>query len=985
MIELDNPSCQELLLRLPADREKSFDYHGALFRPSATSEIKLGSFTFLTDDISGLRLKEFVKDGATWSNSEYDLWRLIVFDTAQTSSLGTSTVAGLAAKLSSITTTGDSIVATWTDISVGSVDSINVTLTLRLVEDWLNASVSIEWSGTATRFAIDSISVLPLRIAPRYQGVSDFAVVPAVFGILVEDPIRHLRYDTSVGGTTNLFRGRIRNVAWWPAGRGWSTGVFGYYETTEASAWMVWNERWDLTPFTACFQSDGQNMLFEAYVPQEDNVLVGNNSRTLEATDFCLRPLSIQNEHGWWDMAWHYKQRLAELQPDFYQPIRTARSDLSTYEKGPFVFIDLALSSYTGSTTYLDTLIGQLRTGLGITTTTPVFGIGDIPTCNLVTPYEAEIGDGRTTFATLFAKNIFVGRWQPKFDSNATGYNTGMGPQVWSKIIWNGTDKRWWSNLDGTGFLRESRQGYISGGGADRLAEYAAGSYYRERAYTVSSWDAGTKTATVSGTPSADGFPTSGIAATVLPQGGATAGDAVVSSLGASTIVMATLFTNGQAVTVTPVNGDIIQVFVQAISPCPHAQLNSASFIANLEANTLNGKFTVGKVCTTYIDEYDEPNQVIPTDYLFSCYRDHSSWSQIDGGYVRHPYGGGNWYMTAKNAYLQALRDSVRNLQQASSGLKAYFLNCEDVNETTNSIFDFCWHTIASGGLWRSIDNIDPSIDKYKAIPLFAVIHAGRVFGRAVNQELSSAALINAAPYTDAALHRTMAYWLASEWSYGLTLPTMSLYANDSYGSSALNFWDDTLYISGGGSVSNEVKQIRTLYERIQYAEINWIQEYLRYGEMMPPATIDWTGTDWTQGLSDTTYTSVYYSYDVIYDRTQYPRVVHAIWRSQGDGSILVILTNWTQAVASWSGTLPLHAFTYGRRAATFVASILDYTGSADTDTVFDYDTATGIAEVQSIPAYSVKAILLTPTLNAGGIQLIATYSGRKRNSQIDP
>jgi len=229
-----------------------------------------------------------------------------------------------------------------------------------------------------------------------------------------------------------------------------------------------------------------------------------------------------------------------------------------------------------------------------------------------------------------------------------------------------------------------------------------------------------------------------------------------------------------------------------------------------------------------------------------------------------------------------------------------------------------------------------------------------------------------------------MAYWLASEWCYGLTLPTLSLFADDTYGSSALNLWDDTLYVSGGGSVSDEVKQLRGLWEQITKAELNWITEYLRYGDMLPLAEVDFDATDWTVGLADTTYTSAYYNYDVVYDRAQYPKVVHGVWKSKLDGSCLVILANWTQSPAAWGGTISMSHLQTGGRTFTFGASMRAYDGSPDTDCILEFDQDTGAVAVRNIPAYSVKAILLYQVLDLSNLPLIATYSGRRRVGQVN-
>src|SRR6185436_6501393 len=137
------------------------------------------------------------------------------------------------------------------------------------------------------------------------------------------------------------------------------------------------------------------------------------------------------------------------------------------------------------------------------------------------------------------------------------------------------------------------------------------------------------------------------------------------------------------------------------------------------------------------------------------------------------------------------------------------------------------------------------------------------------------------------------------------TWPTLGYYADDTI--PLRNFFDDTLYVAGGGSVSNTVKAIRDLWNQISYAESNWLLDAgFRYGEMMPPAVVDFAVTATTTGMAQSTWTApapFYHSYDTLYERAAFPRVTHAIWKA-GVGEVLVLLVNWTDTAAAWSGAI---------------------------------------------------------------------------------
>ena len=985
MIEIDNPTTGELFLRLPPER-KNFQSHNVFFKPSTATDWILdnGNVRFIVeqDQVGGAHLASIGRRNAefglttTWTNLEFDLWRIILFDASSTNSKNTSILAPQAVSMEDPVQSGNTITLTWTNLSVGGLDLLNVTVTLTLPEgkDWLNASITATWVGTPTRYAIDSLCVLPIRLAPKQRG-SDCAIMPSVFGILSKDPITNLRYDPADGKATTLFGLCVRNVWQYPSGRGWNMAVWGYYETVNSEGWMVWSEEWDLSILSVCFQSDGENILFECYKPVKDNVLVGNGTYTTHTlSDLCVRPLKTTSSNGWWDIGYHYKQRLETKKPSsFYMPVRTKRDDLSEFEQGPFVFMDFNHTGYTGTTTFMDGLITTIRSKLGITTDTPIFMVGETTYDNLITPYEAEVGDLRSTIPTLFSKNIFICKWDPGI----------FGPDPWSIYKWSGNQLRWWSNIGGLGSIRMSRQGYLAGGGDDRRNEDSSGTYYHERSYPVTGWDGGTKIVSITGNPSADSGFHGTLRAILIPvSGSARLAQATVTATGSGTVTVAANFVDGTGATATPVNGDSLEVYTFISGDvgsdttayyCPHALLNSASYKTQFFADAVTGMYDVAKLCGNYMDVFSAPLLPQPLDRRTTCYEDHSSWGKIDGGYVRHPKGGDSWYVRSMVDYIKALK------AEAHTKTSNYMLSCEDMDEVMQQVFDFCWHTVSSGQLWRNLDGVDPTINKYKTVPFYAAVHAGRSFGRALLGEFSSA-LLKPAYRTITELHRTQAYTLASEWVYGLTFPTLDLWADATDGGN-LDLWDDTNYVSGGGSASNEIKLIRDLWKQINVAETTWIHEYFRYGEALAPVVVDIAASATKTGYADSTYTNVYYSYDTIYDRSAYPRVVNSVWRSYATGAVLVLLVNWTEVDADWAGTLSMSAITANRRERSFTAKLVDYQGLPVNGT-FSFNPATGEVSCEGVTAYSVFGILLTPFQIDASLRLIATQvkRGKRRH-----
>lgn len=962
----------------------------------------LVTFTFNDDGTSGLKLSSFKRDASsqTWANAETVLWRAKVYDTTTAPATATVTFTPTLATLASLITTATTLVATWTAVPVGGGDLLNVVVSCetRAGEDWLRTRITSSWNGTPTTRSLHSLSCLPVKIDPLNAG-ADYAVMPAVFGILSKNPITNLRYNPVPPFAVTGF-GLLTNNTWtYPAGRGWSMGFWGYYETTSSQGWMVWVEDWSLEPFKATFESDATRMVFEEYQDQEDNVLVANNGRTLgSGYTFCLRPLQVTQANGWWDIGAHYKARVEAGQPSFYTKARNARTDISTIERDYSLFLDLQAIDTThvpsdGMPGDIAGMFNAARTGSGVAPATPISGIVDAPTYNLIDVGEVPNGDLQAKLQSLYDNdNTYLSFWMPQALNQP-------GPDVWDiarcdQNLGDSAELRWWTNNDGLGSMWMSRKGYLEGGGNDRLATVDATHYYRERNYPIVSWVDATNTLTVTGTPSADGFPASNVTAVLIPaSGSARLASAAVASLGAATIVTVTDFTDHLGTVVTPTAADTVELRTLVGGPyyCPDALNHSAAYLNRLMNNTAVGTQDAFGACGYYFDLYSEPFIQSQAADRTPCYRDHGTWSKIDGGYVRHPYGGGSWHKLALRSFVNEFKVRARAAQVADGREPFFWQSCEDIDETMHDRFDWCWHNVSSGSLWRYMDgayNQANNNDSYKTIPLYAVVYPGRTMGRALNQEFSSATL--SAPYsTDAVLHAFLAYCLASEWPYGLTWPTLSFFVSDTV--TLKNFYDDTLYISGGGTVSNTVKQIRDLWAQIVRAESGWlIDEGFRYGTMMAPAVLNYASTATTTGLADTTYaTDLYNNYDTIYERATFPRVTHGVWKSS-TGSVCIVLVNWTDTAGGWSGYLNLESLGLGapgsEQASGIVVSRFNADGSLNGTAALN--TLNGELTLGSVPAFTVAVVTLVAaesSIAGGGMKRLDMKNYVANFLQVSP
>jgi hypothetical protein len=975
-----NRSAKSWAMRPPTGRVGwGVPHRFVIAAPATTYVLENASarFTFKRDTVAGFRLvsMERLESGlpvSTWAQADTDLWSATVFDCTQANPLQTSVVMPSPNNLSVESSTASAITILWAGNTIDGVDSFDVTMTLELRagEDWLRCAIAFAWIGTPARYAIDSFRVLPLRIAPRDRG-SDFAVLPNVTGILAQDPVETLRYNPGSGRPSATFGNFIWNAWTYPTGRGAPIGMWGYYSRAAREGWMVWTERWDRTPFSVLFQSDGANLLWQASVPCEDSIVVGNGGRALGITDFCLRPMQV-GYHGWASFGEHYRRRQQLVAPSILIPKRIDRIDLSSFERGPWLFLDAVMAAYHGSSAPVAALQMNARNAVRPGDPPPSFSVFEVLQQNIYLPFELEIGDLRSTLDLMFQQNSFGGVWQPGI----------IGPNPWDIHRWAGDELRWWTTNLVVDSFRQSRRGALEGGGSDRLVEQGGGAYYHERIYPVTGWNALTRTLSITGNPGADSGFVSTMVATLIPiSGAARLATTRVQSLGNGQLVTTGNFADATGAAVIPQAGDQVAVwsagseFQQFEVPfaldayCPDAMAHSSTLLARFVENATAAPFEKGHNCHSYLDVQTTPS--IKQTFVAQefCFRDHSGWAGIAPGYQRHPLGGGRWYVEANHTLVKAHRDAARQRQFDLTGKVAFLLSGEDVDETMHDAIDFCWHGNGAGDLFRVMHGVDPTIHGCKAVPLYSVVHAGRVFGRALNHELSTVALASVSPVglgppkTDAVLHATMAYELA-EWVYGFTMPALSTWFDDVNGS-GLDFFDDAQYIENGGTVSNTVRQLRDQWVAVNRGLITF-RDYIPYGRFLPPAHVDVETSDTTTGYADSFYTGQYVSYDVLYDRAAFPKVLNSVWQSRVDSTLLIVLHNWTGDTARFAGD-----FSDAIAAAGFedqiALEVVDALGAvSDVGATLEPDT--GIVVVDAVPPFGVvfvrvAAAVVTPEL----------------------
>jgi hypothetical protein len=153
---------------------------------------------------------------------------------------------------------------------------------------------------------------------------------------------------------------------------------------------------------------------------------------------------------------------------------------------------------------------------------------------------------------------------------------------------------------------------------------------------------------------------------------------------------------------------------------------------------------------------------------------------------------------------------------------------------------------------------------------------------------------------------------------------------------------------------------VRDLWVQIVQAELSQADVYMHQGQMMNPAELDDEITDTTMGLAQSTFANDYHTYDVLYDRAAFPRVTHGCWRAR-DGSVMVVLANWTFRDARWGGVLDLAGFGFVTAGPPELRPIsvrrTDAFGATSADVAFD--RLTGRLVLANVAALSVTLVTL--------------------------
>lgn len=926
------------------------------------------AFTFSADPTYGLVLTSWQRlGGHLWTNVDGRIWGVKVWDS--TAPNAASTAFNSPATVTVAQTGKTLLVATWPSLATLGGDTLTATMTASLDEeqDWLKITLSVRWVGVPTRCSADIVDALFLSHA-LFQRPNDVAHMPFSYGHISRDPGTHLQFSAPPG-TAFGFLGR--NEWLWPSGAGWAMpGPWNYYETATKNGWMVWLEGGDDEFLSVRWESDGTNMEWDSHYEPPDHVVIGNRGQELAPPfTFCLRPMFVRNIHGWWDASNFYRQRYEATKPVGYVPQRAFRTDLTEFERRYAVWIDFSCQTTPhslgdGLPGDMATMVRGLRYSLRAGKDLPIRGTIEAPSYNTDAPGEALNGDLASKVAALLADNVFLTAWVPGV----------LGPWGWDIRQWLTNERRWWSDFGGLHLLREDRKGYLAGDTEDTLNNYGT-RYYRERQYSVISWDPGTLTATLATDPSADGFgPATGCGA-VLERGTTTRlAIAAVAAIGSFTIQVTAAFANFAGNPLTPQAGDTVVLLqpYQAGDPgvavglmlCPHALAADPTVLANFVLQAGSGQELTYALCGRYYDLTSDVWQRQPTLFtgdrrLNWCYRDHN---QIPGAaannYRPHSRGGGKWLHQARRTLLLAIRDAFR-AAQLSAGRRPYYTGAHEyLDQTVHDVIELGFHGLGDQSTWRDVSSVDPSVHKYLCVPSYAAVHSGRAWARSINQEMTSALAATGTGADDPLFRRYTAFFLAANWPYGMTPPTISFFENNAFGIPFIDILNDKT------TMPAETRLIVALWRQIVMAEMQDADEFMHQGTMLAPAEIDYALTDTTTGLTGSNFSSA--TYDVLYDRAAFPRVVACPWLHR-DGRVCLIGTNWSDTDAKWAGVLDTEGWGFGPPGSQELRRHPPHrtTGVQDRDTDCFFDTRLAKLVLNRVPRWSVFRVYFHPEPSA--------------------
>lgn len=1003
MNELDNLQAPALLLRRPSHDYRGIDWHQNLFAGdgAGTTHQLLNAnvtVTIVEDAIGGAYLSGFTRRGGshTWTNACRDIWAALIFDCSQTDPNSYRMLHPVAEAFSTsgvqTNAQGDQhIVLTWEDLLVEDSDTITVSVRITLAHDADFFTVTLEeatWGVGTSRFAVDQLTLLPLRVDPL-NSPDDFAALGCGTGVLSANPIRRLKfdYDENPLNPKVPFAGSRRAAFIYPSGRGMRMPVWGYYENTGHEGWHAWIENQTGDMMTCQFQSDGARMLLAVSVWQPGMLSVGNGAEDLAIDHtLCVRPFLATTDHGWWDIANHYRDRMEETQPYFWSSLRADDSTRDELEKVPSTFVQVVQEGYTaGPHRVLVDRLQQLRDKLGVGIEYPIYGNCSFghETEHPVNPFNKAVGTSRAALIEARRQNMLLG-----VHEFARPFGLAFDYRKWPST----TDT--WQHYDLFKALRVGRAGELLGAGdAVRDEGVSEGSFYFQDTYTILSYNPSNRQVTVSPAFSQTyshlryvrilttqaGVPN--IAYSEFTLSGATSGTSI-----------ATLEvdpTDADRIVRNPTLGDtLVVVSIDAPNLCPHA-IASSSYFDDVLKYAWGGMFEFFSPGTYYWDTETSRMLISASQANVPCVHDHADWGDLDSTYVAHPQGGGDWYVDSRRSLFIRMRDYLRTRSEERYGVSPVVVSSEFVDEQFSDVVDIDVQGMSSIAGFRGLDTAGvPSGEpddynftesQYTLIPLFAAVYAGRVKSWGYNAFFSNGILSPATrngdvvdqTFSDSYI-RAMAFWIGNDWPFGLTMPVFCQYMDGDAAPTDYDLWNDDEYSADhpNGAANPEIAQVRDFWVSLVTAERTWASDYMRNGRMLAPLQLE-ANTTYTTSLHGATadagagafVLNSYHNWPNIYPKDDYPAVTHGVWRHKTKSWVTVILSNWTHSTSVFDATYDFAAWGMTGRVSVFEIAPNGCPQLVDT-----FSTSSRRLETELL-AYTTKALLIVPESETFEIQ----------------
>lgn len=957
----------------------------------------LVTFTFRRSH-AGLSLTAWRRNGGvSWENNERQLWAATVYDVDLGKELGVLAIGPDVGAIEWVEETADGLAASWlVDLSG---DRLRVRLDFSLVGDTLFTDCRAEWVGAVSRWAVDSIFVLPLMTDYRDVG-DDFAVQAAVRGMQVKDPRYRFRYipqdpDQPIFGWLE----RHRNFTATCSGKSQSMPIWGYYSSLSREGWMIWaDDRADET-MMGTFQSEGLYLGWDYALPQPGWLEAGNGGHALETnTRLALRPFLADTKEAWWDMAEHYRQRLEANRPEWFTPKIALDPSREDIERRPAVWVDFDVDAFDIANTgaaiggEIEGVVAHLREQLQVGTEVPFFGfvVGTPERSRPHMPGNPP-GDENTERSGVAQahgsvsaglRNCYFGLHKP---ANHWPGPTGVG-------TWGDGTTNFWEQWDGPQMYVRQRLAQILGESPLRLGNNGTrdDDFYRSQSNTVAGWNAGLVRVELADPIDAFGkfFQWGGTGIRIEdPTHGPLQGEV--------TQIQSSVFawirspglrdaagrirepTVGAAVTMADLEDDL----------CHHAVLGS-EVKEFLERYLVKAQRDGWRQGILYLDVY--PARALRNKNL--CSGDHTGWSRILPGYVNHPRGGGSWWNRSLRDYYRALWEAGRCEQ--SPGVM--WIGSEYLDESHFPYNAICLHVAGYSRLWRTYEPspnnpsfVSQANHGIHPVPMFHVVHAGRGYclQRAFNMGNGALSVItrndSVFPAEAPKYRAAFGLWMCGEWVWGMTPPQYLHTANDNLGVTlaTADLWDPDQYV-GGNAADSSIAALRDLWVSLVRAELQWATSYLRNGDLLAPG--DDEGSDTFDvhalGVFDEAFGSDALSrrndLPTLWPSATYPRAVHAAWASTTGASVCVFFLNWTDTSGTADWSFPFERYGLAGEVVVFTvtaAGVATRVGSF-------WDT---YRYTQSVPAHTMQALLLVPEPETESVQIRSDVVRSLRGSTV--